>query len=151
MVAWQGYIVILGGFCKSQALFWINCAAGGNPYFGHKLLQLALLAHLVHAWELSDGIHLHIKSDTEGEKGTFIGWKTSHLLCESCKCTNEIDMYYHHGGKYICTLNLIQRERRKRLLFVEKPLTLFVNQKDLQTEINIYLQEGCLWCCCVEW
>ena len=50
------------------------CAEGGNPYFDHKLLQVALLlARLVHAWELWDGIHLHIKSDAERERLLFVG------------------------------------------------------------------------------
>ena len=50
------------------------CAEGGNPYFGNKLLQVPLLlARLVHAWELLDGIHLHIKSDAERERLLFVG------------------------------------------------------------------------------
>ena len=114
MIAWQGYIVIVGGFCKSQALFWINCAAGGNPYFGHKLLQLALLAHLVHAWELSDGIHLHIKSDTEGEKdfyllrNCFICWDLqTKINIYFRKDVNDADAVQESGK---CTLDLIQGE-----------------------------------------
>ena len=62
------------------------CAAGGNPYFDHKLLQLALLAHLVHACRLLDRIHLHIKSDTQ--RHTHRDRKRKHL-CELERITKQ--------------------------------------------------------------